>query len=180
MNTPISTGAVLRPLFAVALLVDFFFYSTGNPSIAYSILQGWFLVEVFAFFGLSAYALSRLRKGKAERSPFVAFICSVVVATALLLLASDRATEIGAASMDNEVVNFLQDPQSERFQTEPQERTLAQDVLIRRCEHARESFIPTFRRIDYVFTCSDRQKYRMVLSKPSIGKPIVSFRMVIS
>ena len=112
--------------------------------------------------------------------PFVAFICSVEVATALLLLASDRATEIGAASMDNEVVNFLQDPQSERFQTEPQERTLAQDVLIRRCEHARESFIPTFRRIDYLFTCSDRQKYRMVLSKPSIGKPIVSFRMVIS
>ena len=82
--------------------------------------------------------------------------------------------------MDNEVVNLLQNPQSERFQTEPQERTLAQDVLIGRCEHSRESFIPTFRRIDYLFTCSDRQKYRTVLSKASIGEPIVSFRMVIS
>jgi hypothetical protein len=180
MSRPISTGAFLRPLFAAALLIDFFLYSTGNPSIAYSILRGWFLVDVFAFFGLSAYALSRLRKGKEERAPFAGFLFSVVVVTALLLLVSERATEIGAAGMENEVVTFLRDPRSEKFRIDPQERTLAQDVLTRRCEHTRESFIPTFRRIDYLFTCPDRQKYRLVLSKRWNGELIVSFRMVVS
>ena len=73
MNRPISPATVLRPVVAAALLIDFFLYSTGNPSIAYSALRGWFLIEVFAFLGLMVYSLLVFGQGKRGARPLRVF-----------------------------------------------------------------------------------------------------------
>jgi hypothetical protein len=180
MTKATSAGTFWRPLSAALLLIDFFSYSTGNPSIAFSLLRGWFIVEVIAFVVLSGYALSRLRKGKKERAPVVGFLLTVIAVSALLLVFSEKATEHGAARMAKEVSEFIEDPKSDVYQIDGKERALAQEVLSRGCSLIRESFIPTFKRIDYLFTCPDTQKYRLVLTKRWNGDRLVSFRMVVS
>lgn len=160
-----------RTAMSVLLIVDYFLFSTGNPSVTYSVLGGWFIVPlvvaviVTALYGLRAY------EAKSDRRVFLLHCLIIAVVSVVLLSLSEEARERAIANLEADVVAFVNDPTTPKSEASDKTRALLTDIKKQRYSMKRDTFIPTFRRMDYMVKTERGQKFVLILVVKWNGVP---------
>lgn len=171
-------GFAWRTGLAIALLLDYFLFSTGNPSVTYCLLGGWFEIVLGALLVLTIEYTFKALKGREPKQHFFAFLGAVVASGVILMATSGLARDFAASSMEERVLQFMRDPVGAEAESSQQEKALAASIGKRKYLLHRETFIPTFRRIDYLLVLDDGEKYRLVMTMSWRGISEVSIRKV--
>jgi len=159
----------------VLIIVDYFLYSTGNPSLTYSVLGGWFIVPlVGAALVTIVYAFGAYKSQK-DRGLWVLHLAIVVGVSVMLLSLSGQARQYAEQNVEADVHAFVKDPTTRGVEAADQARALMIEIKKRDYTMERETFIPTFRRMDYLFKSDTGKKYRLILVKEWNGVPEISF-----
>ena len=173
----ISRGFLWRTSASCLLIFDYFLFSTGNPSITYSILGGWFWITLIAAVMIIASYVPSSFRGK-EARPFLVLLFIVGVFSVLLLVASSYAREFADVRLEAEISSFVKDPNSSKADVSNEGRQLMVEIRNQRYSMVRETFITTFRRMDYLFKTETGTKYRLIMMMSWNGTPQISFRRV--
>ena len=163
-----------RTAVTVLIVVDYFLFSTGNPSLTYSVLGGWFIVPIaVAFIVTVSYGFRAYSQPK-NRSLCALHLIIVAGVSALLLSFSGQARQYAAVNVEADILAFVNDPATRKVDAADQTRALMSEIKQQRHSVERETFIPTFRRMDYLFKSDTGKKYRLILVKEWNGVPSVS------
>jgi len=163
-----------RTTVVILIIVDYFLFSTGNPSLTYSILGGWFIVPLVVAIIITASYGFRSYKRQENRQLFVLHLLGLVAVSALLFWFSGEARQFAAAKVEVDILAFVDDPTIREVDAAEQARALMAEIKKHRHSMERETFIPTFRRMDYLFKSDDGKKYRLILVKEWNGVPSIS------
>jgi hypothetical protein len=174
MNTKQIVAFGWRTASSVLLIVDYFLFSTGNPSLTYSVMGGWFIAPLFAAAIIFAEYGSRAYEGKKERRLFFLYFVVVVATSVTLLLFSGEARQRAIANLESDVMAFVNDPATPKVEASDKTRALMADIKKHPYSMQRDAFIPTFRRMDYIFKAEMGQKYLLVLIMKWNGVPTIS------
>ncbi len=173
-----SKAFVWRTVAVCLLVFDYFLFVTGNPSITYSVLGGWFeITMVSAVTIIALYAYHVLKERTAKR-PFVIHVLIVGLFSAALLIASSYARENARNRLEAEIASFVRDPAHAKVIASDEARALMARISTQKYSEEREAFIPTFRRMDHLFKTEAGAKYRLVMTMNWSGAPEISFRSV--
>ncbi len=156
------------------VIFDYFLFSTGNPSITYSFLGGWFGITLFVALGVTASYASKTILIGAEKLHFALYISSLIVLSLGLLAASPYASRLANLHMQHEVGSFVEDPINSKAEVSNNERQLMIEIKKKGFTIQRDSFIPTFRRIDYLFRTKEGETYLLVMEMRWNGTPVIS------
>ncbi len=163
-----------RTASSVLLIADYFLFSTGNLSLTYSVMGGWFIVPliaaviIMASYGLRAYGM------KEDRRLFLLHFVVVAAASVTLLLLSGEARQHAIANLESDVIAFVNDPATPKSEASDKTRALMADIKKHPYSMQRDAFIPTFRRMDYIFKAEAGQKFLLVLVMKWNGVPTIS------
>lgn len=177
MSPKISKGFLWRTAASCLLILDFFLSTTGNPSITNSLLGGWFWITLIAAVMIVASYVPASFKGK-EAKPFFVLLSIVGVFSVLLFIASSYATEFAAARMEAQIRSFMKDPINSKVDVSNEERQLMAKLESQKYSMERDAFIPTFRRMDYLFKTETGEKYLLIMTMSWNGTPKISLRRV--
>lgn len=172
-----SKGFVWRAVVTPVLIVDYFLFATGNPSITYSFLSGLFWLPLFAALIIVASFVPVSFNGIGARPFYLLLFIVITVATALFLLSS-FAVEFARRQMEAEVTSFVKDPISFKAIVSDEDRRRMADLKSKDYLMKYDAFIPTFRRIDYLFESGVGEKYLLIITMGWNGTPKVWFRRV--
>lgn len=168
MKTKIFWSTAISCIF----LLDYFLFSTGNPSLSYSVFAGWFEIGLIAVIAITVwcgyYALKT-----SNRKYFVFYILGIASFSATLLMMSSQAREFAATGIEAQLISFMQDPVNNNVDASAQTRKLMADISRHKYSAERESFIPTFRRMDYLLKVDTGEKYSLILTASWMGMPQV-------
>lgn len=165
-------------LMSCLLILDFFLFTTGNPSATYIIIGGWFLIPL-ALVAISTasygYAVAIGTKSKA---PFVLHLLVVGMLSFLLLVLSGHAKQFAASRLEEEVGSFVRNPIDAKAEVSVEERRLM--ILVNKQKYSMkyEGFIPTFRRVDFFLRTETGEQYRLTLTMRWNGVPKIFLRPV--
>ncbi len=173
----IRKGLLWRTSASCLLIFDYFLFSTGNPSVTYSILGGWFWITLIAIVMIIASYVPSSFRGK-EARPFFVLLFVVGVFSVLFLVSSFYAREFASARLEAEIGSFVRDPVHSKADVSNEERQLMVKLESQKYSIERETFIPTFRRMDYSFTTEAGDKYRLIMTMRWNGTPVISLRCV--
>lgn len=155
------------------LIFDFFLWATGNPSITGHI--GLFWITIIA----TVMIIASSAPGSGETwSPFFAHLFIVALFSIMLLLASSYAEEFSASCLEAEVGSFVKDPINSKADVLMEQRQLMVTVKSQQYLMERESFMPTYRRMDYLFKAGTGEKYRLIVTIGWSGRPEIWFHRV--
>lgn len=167
-------GCLWRTGLTVLVVFDYFLFTTGYPSITYSLLGGWYVVPLLIASVIAiSYAVAAIR-GADSRRTFGVYIVVIVAVVGLLLSLSDAARRGAAASLESDVLGFVSDPNTAVVRASPQARALMADIKKHPYTVHRDTFIPTFRRIDFTVQCEQRGAFTLVLTMSWNGVPEVA------
>ncbi len=152
-----------RTVASVLLIVDYFLFSTGNPSLTYSVLGGWFIIPLFATAIIFAEYGSRAYGTKENRRLFLSYFIVVAATSVTLLLFSGEARQHVIANLESEVMAFVNDPATPKVEVSDKTRALMADIKKHPYSMRRDAFIPMFRRVDYVFKTETGQQFVLIL-----------------
>lgn len=175
MSSKTSNKFPWRIAASCLLIFDYFLFTTGNPSITYSIFGGWFWVTLLG--ALMIIASSVPREGE-RRAPFILHLFIAGVFSVALLTTSAYAREFALVRIEAEIASFANDPVNSKADVSNEERQLMVKVKSQKYFMEREAFIPTFRRMDYLFKVETGEKYRLIMTMDWSGNPKISFRHV--
>ncbi|SRR5258706_2224870 len=178
MGVTMNRALVWRTALACLLILDYFLFVTGNLSITYSVLGGWFEITIVAAsIIIASYAYHVLKKRTGTRY-FVVHVLILGLFSVVLLTVSSYAREITRNRLETEIASFVRDPAHAKVVASGEARTLMAKIAAQKYSEEREAFIPTFRRMDYLFKTEAGAKYRLVMTMSWNGAPEVSFRPV--
>lgn len=177
MSPKISKGFLWRTAVSCLLIFDYFLFTTGNPSITYSVLGGWFWITLIAAVMIVSSYVPPSFSGN-EARPFFILLLIVGVLSVTLLVASPYAREFAGARLQAEISSFVKDPINSKVDVSNEERQLMVKLESQKYSMKREIFIPTFRRMDYLFKTETSEKYRLIMTMSWDGTPIISLRRV--
>jgi len=175
MNQEISKGSLWRTLISCFLIFDYYLFTTGNPSITYSVLGGLFWITLIAAVMIIA---SNVPGERETWSSFILHLFVVGLFSVVLLTTSSYAREFAAVRLEAEISSFVKDPINSKADVSNEERQLMAKVESQKYSMERESFIPTFRRLDYLFKTGTGEKYLLIMEMSWNGTPQISFRRV--
>ncbi|MFZ5595331.1 MAG: hypothetical protein ACOY4D_13970 [Pseudomonadota bacterium] len=177
MSMKISKGFLWRTAVSCLLIFDYFLFTTGNPSITYSILGGWFWVALVAAVMIVASYVPSSFKGREAKSFFV--LLSVVgILSVVLFATSPYARELADTRLQTEIGSFVKDPINSKTDVSNEERQLMLKVKSQKYSMERETFIPTSRRMDYLFKTETGENYRLITTMSWNGTPVISLRRI--
>lgn len=177
MGLKISKGFLWRTSVSCLLIFDYFLSTTGNPSITYSVLGGWFWITLIAAVMIVASYVPASFKGR-EAKPFFVLLFIAGVFSVALFVASPYATGFAAARMEAQIRSFMKDPINSKAVVSNEERQLMVKLESQKYSMERENFIPTFRSMDYLFKTETGEKYRLIMTMSWNGTPVISLRRV--
>jgi hypothetical protein len=181
MKVRIRKGFLWHTLAGGLLILDYFLFVTGNPSITYSLFGGWFWVPLFFAVVVTlcyAYGVAREQVNKRH---FALHVFAVGVFSLSLIPASPYARQFARARLQEEIGSFVKDPSNSRADVSSEERQLMIEIGQQKHTAQFEAFIPTFRRMDYLFVKTKTgEKYRLIMTMSWSGKPVISLRRVVS
>lgn len=162
---------------ATGLLVfDYFLFSTGNPSVTYSFLGGWFGVTLLAAFAVTAsYAYESFTGGENKRL-FPLHILLLTMFSLALFVASPYARQLAGARLQAKADSFIKDPVSDKATVSREERQLMVEIEKQKFTVQRSAFIPTFQRTDYLLRTEEGATYLLVMETKWNGTPVISLR----
>jgi hypothetical protein len=178
MSLSASKTFLWRTAASCLLIFDYFLFTTGNPSITYSIFGGWFEVTLIAAVVVTvSYGYEVVGAGETKRR-FVLYLFTIGLFSLLLLAASQYAREFAGARLEAEISSFVKDPNTSKADVSNEGRQLMVEIRNQRYSMERETFIPTFRRMDYLFKTETGTKYRLIMMMSWNGTAQISFRRV--
>lgn len=177
MGLKISKGFLWRTAASCLLVFDYFLFTTGNPSVTYSVFGGWFWITLIAAVMIVASYVPESFKGE-EAKPFFVLLSIVGVLSVMLFVASPYAREFADARLQTEIGSFVKDPINSKADVSNEERQLMVKLESQKYSMERETFIPTFRRMDYLFKMETGEKYRLIMTMSWNGTPVISLRRV--
>lgn len=178
MSLSASKRFLWRTAASCFLIFDYFLFTTGNPSITYSIFGGWFEVTLIAAVVVTvSYGYEVVGAGETKRR-FVLYLFTIGLFSLLLLAASQYAREFAGARLEAEISSFVKDPNTSKADVSNEGRQLMVEIRNQRYSIERETFIPTFRRMDYLFKTETGTKYRLIMMMSWNGTAQISFRRV--
>lgn len=170
-------GFLWRAITTCLLILDYWLFSTGNPSVSYSILSGWFWITLFAVAMIvSSYTPPSFREKQAQ--PFYWLLALLGVLSFVLFFASSSAHDYAATHMEAQILSFLKDPESSNVEVSREERQLMLDLARQKYNEERGAFIPTFREMDYYLKTEVGEKYLVRIRMSWDGTPVISVRHV--
>jgi hypothetical protein len=177
VGTPVaatSRGCLWRTVLTALVAIDYFLFTTGYPSLTYSLLGGWFIVPLLVATAIGvSYGIASIRSAEGRRAFGVYAIVTVVVIGVLLSL-SGAARRGAAASLEADALGFVSDPTTTAVQASTQARALMADIKKYPFTVHREAFIPTFRRMDLVVHSEQRGAFTLVLTMSWNGVPEIA------
>lgn len=173
----ISKGFLWHTIVSCLLIFDYFLFSTGNPSITYSILGGWFWLTLIAAVMMVASYVPASFTGR-QAKPFFVLLSVVGVLSVSLFVASSYARDFAATRLQTEIELFVKNPINSKATVSNEERQLMAKIGGQKYLMERETFIPTFRRMNYLFKMKSGEKYRLILTMSWNGTPVISLRRV--
>ena len=162
---------------ATGLLVfDYFLFSTGNPSVTYSFLGGWFGVTLLGAFVVTAsYGYESFTRGENKRLLFLHILLLTMFSLALYV-ASPYARLVASARLQDKADSFIRDPISCKADVSSGERQLMVEIEKQKFTVQRSAFIPTFQRTDYLLRTEQGATYQLVMETQWNGTPVISLR----
>ena len=167
-----TKGWALRTLLGVAIMLDYFLFTTGNPSLTYSLLGGWFEIPLVILIVLCVtYAITVLKK-KQQNSLLGLYFGVLVIVSVALVAMSGLARRHAEARMDEIAAHALKDPGGTEVSS-ASSKQIATEITAHNFSLEREAFIPTFRRADYSVHVEGVGQYQLVLTLDWRGVPEV-------
>jgi hypothetical protein len=151
------------------LMFDYFAFSTGNPSLIYSVPFGWVAVPLGLLLVFLSYTLSTVRRA---RRYFSAYLAIVVVASLILLSCSQLARLHAIRVLALDVQAFVDAPFDPTVDATPSDRQLMTEIRNHPFVVDYDGLTPVDRRIDYVIRV-DQREYRLILRESWKGTPEV-------
>lgn len=155
------------------LILDYFLWTTGNASITGAI--GLFWITLIAVVMIIAFSVPG--EGKTW-SPFILHLFIAGILSVVLFAISPYAEEFAAARLKAEIGSLVKDPINSKAEVSNEERQLMVKVENQKYSVKRETFIPAFWRIDYLFKVETGEKYRLIMTMSWNGISQISFRRV--
>lgn len=178
MNTPARTNPLWPTVASCALILDYVLFTTGNPSITYSVLGGWFLIPLIAAVLVSVFYAFRVGRESNGRRSLILHLAIVGALSIALFVASPYAREFAQDRLQAQLVEFVKDPSQAKAIVSDDARRLMAELNKQKQSMERETFIPTFRRMDYLFKVEGGTKYRLIMRMSWNGTPEISLRRV--
>ncbi len=173
MSINVRKGFWWRILVSCFLAFDYFLFATGNPSITGHI--GLFWIPLIAIAMITASSAP----GEGETwSPFILHLSIIGIVSVVLLATSPYAQELAASRLEAEIRSFVKDPANSKADVLNEQRQLMAKVKNQKYSMERETFIPTFRRMDYLFKVESGEKYRLIVTIGWSGKTEIWFDRV--
>jgi hypothetical protein len=157
-------------------LFDYFLFSTGNPSITYSFLGGWFWVTLLAALVVTATYGGRALAEKENKPYFVLHIVCIAILLCVLQVASPVASHLSSVRLQAKVESFIGNPVNCKAEVSGQERQLMAEIGKRKFSVQRSAFIPTFQRTDWILRTDQGVTYLLVMETKWNGTPVISLR----
>jgi hypothetical protein len=170
----------LWPTSASGLVIfDYFLFATGNPSITYSFLGGWFVITLLLAAIVTGFYGYGIASGRVRSRQFVLHVVALGIFSAALFVISPYARELAKTRLESMVVSFVEDPINTPADVAKDERHLMLEIRKQQHTMQYETLIPTFRRIDYRFVnAKTGEKYRLIMTMGWLGTPTFSLRRV--
>ncbi len=163
-----------RSVSVVLILVDNFLFVTGNPSVTYGLLGGWFLIPlVTAGVIVTSYGLDAYKKN-GERRLFLLHVGVLVVTSVALTYLSEDARQCAIAKFDSVASAFVTDPESLDLGVPYKTTALMKDIIAQPYSKRRDGFVPTFRRMDYLLETTAGKRFFLVVVMKWNGVPEIS------
>lgn|SRR2546426_264384 len=175
----LTKRSFLWPTVASCLLIlDYALFTTGNPSLTYSVLGGWFLIPLLAVVVITAsYSYSTVARRQDKRNLIMHFAI-LGVFSVVLFIASPYAGVFASDRLQAELNEFVKDPARMKAAVSDDMRRLMMELNKQKYSMERETFIPTFRRMDYLLKAETGAKYRLIMTMSWNGIPEISLRRV--
>jgi hypothetical protein len=178
MSMTMNRAFVWRTASVCLLIFDYFLFVTGNPSITYSVLGGWFEIPLVTAVIIVTFYAYHLLKERREKRLLVTHVLTVGLFSAALLTVNSYARDNARDRFETEIASFVRDPANAKVVASDEARALMAKIATQKYSEEREAFIPTFRRMDYLFKTEVGEKYRLVMTMGWNGAPEISFRSV--
>jgi len=176
MTHSINKGFLWRTLATGLLIFDYFLFSTGNPSVTYSFLGGWFVVTLLvALIVTASYGYESL-VGRENRRLFFLHILFLAALSLAFFVASPRARQLASVRLQAKADSFIKDPISYKADVSSEERQLMVEIEKQKFTVQRSAFIPTFQRTDYLLRTEQGATYLLVTETRWNGTPVISLR----
>jgi hypothetical protein len=175
MNLKISNRLLWRTFISCLLIFDYYLFTTGNPSITYSVLGGLFWITLVAAVMIMA---SNAPGANETWLPFILHVFVIGLFSAVLLVTSPYAREFASVRLEAEISSFARDPVNIKADVSNEARQLMVKIRTQKFTMERETFIPSFRRMDYLLKTDTGEKYRLIMTIGWNGTPEISLRRV--
>ena len=168
------SGFIWRTVLTVLIAVDYFLFVTGNPSVTYSLLGGWFIAPLLLglIIGVS-YAIAQWRAVPGRRF-VLAYVFIVAITAGTLFAFSREARDHASDSLGKYAAEVVQDPGTKTVRASQATRGLLVEIRKYPYTLQRDAFIPTFRRIDYQVRSERLGQFTLSLTMSWNGVPDVS------
>jgi hypothetical protein len=160
------------------LMLDFFLFTTGNPSLTYSFFGGWFEVTLIAATIITIFYGYDVLQGKKSKRAFALHLLVIGLFSIALLVLSEQARLFASDRLEAQVISFVNNPTNNDTVASAQERNLMEEITKGKYSMEIEGFIPTFRRMDYLLSTESHEKYRLIVIMNWNGVAQISLRRV--
>lgn len=144
------------------LVLDYFLFSTGNPSATYSALGGWFEVVLAGAIAVTAlYGFAALRNQR-TRKLFLSHIGVVLLFCIVLFIISDVARNFAERQIQHQAAAFISNPRSTNVEASDEVRRVLAQIDEGKFTVQFDGFIPTFRRVDFGVLTAVGKEYKLV------------------
>lgn len=174
-GSKIAKGFLWRTGVSCLLIFDIFLFSTGNPSLSYSVLGGFFWIVLLATAMVVSSYVPATFKGR-EARPFYILLSTIGVFSIVLFVASPYATDFAATRLEAQVFSFVKDPLHSKANVSNEERQLMVSLENLKYDMKRDAYIPTFRRMDYLLMTENGEKYLVIMEMSWNDTPVISVR----
>ena len=171
----ISKGFLWRTAVSCLLIFDFFLFTSGNPSLLCRFLGGFPGIILFAVAMIVSSFVPPTFRGK-EARPFQLLLSIIGAFSILLFVASPYATDFAATRMEVQILSFVKDPLHHKADVSDEERQLMVQLENLKYTLQPDGFIPTVRRMDYLLTIDNGEKYLLIMSMGWNETPVISLR----
>lgn len=158
------------------LVFDYFLFSTGNPSVTFSLLGGWFELTLIGIIVVpSIYGFAVLGDEK-TRKFFIYHVALICLFALVMFRISAGARNFAEARMQDQIAAFAAKPASNAVVASDESRRLMAQIAAGEYAMRPEGFIPVFRRGDFLLCTKAGKRYRLIATMSWKGTPQISVR----
>lgn len=154
------------------LIFDYFLYVTGNPSIIYTFIGGFFFLYFFIAPVISYMFCAKVIRDGYGKLPVYTHVGSIIVFSAVTFLLSDEARNYAVNNFDA-LTHKIFDRKSTNIIISDDDLTLLDEIRNKSFELERDGFVPTIRRMDYIVKSEHEKSYRIIVQIKWNNTPIV-------